>query len=92
MSKKQVIKKKKMPRLRTDEEAEAFLMQDLRPYLHSGNFVKVKFEFLPKDEKINLRLPAPLLLAIKERASKAEIPYQRYIRQIIENDLASHPR
>lgn len=87
MNKKPIVKKK-MPRLRTDEEAEAFLMQDLSPYLHKGNFVKVKFEFLPKDEQINLRLPASLLLAVKKRAKKEEIPYQRYIRQIIENDLS----
>lgn len=91
MNKKPIIKKK-MPRLKTDEEAEAFLMQDLSPYLHKGNFVKVKFEFLPKDEKINLRLPASLLVAVKERAKKAAMPYQRYIRRLIEHDLASQQK
>ncbi len=84
--------KKKVPHFKTDEEMEEFLEQDLSDYLHPENFVKVKFEFLPKDEQINLRLPAQLLSAVKKQAKKAKIPYQRYIRQIIENDLASHPR
>lgn len=87
MKKKPTIKKK-MPRLRTDEEAEAFLMQDLRPYLHKGNFVKVKFEFEPKSEKVNLRITPSLLKNIKKRAKKVGIPYQRYIRQILEHSLA----
>lgn len=85
MSKK--IRKKKMPRLRTDEEAEAFLMQDMRPYLHAGNLVKVQFEFEPKSEKVNLRITPSLLKTIKQRAKKANMPYQRYIRQVLEHSL-----
>lgn len=80
--------KKKIPHFKTEEEMEKFLEQDLSDYLHPGNFTKVKFEFLPKDEQINLRLPAQLLSAVKTQAKKAKIPYQRYIRQIIERDLA----
>lgn len=81
------IKKKKMPRLRTDEEAEAFLMQDLRPYLHKGNFSDIQFEFEPKSEKVNLRIAPSLLKNIKKRAKKARMPYQRYIRQVLERSL-----
>ena len=87
--KKKPIVKKKMPRLRTDEEAEAFLMQDLRPYLHKGNFSKIQFEFEPKSEKVNLRMTPSLLGSIKKRAKKANMPYQRYMRYILEHSLAS---
>lgn len=80
--------KKKVPHFKTDKEMEEFLEQDLSDYLHADNFVKVEFEFLPKDEQINLRLPAQLLSAVKKQAKKAKIPYQRYIRQIIERDLS----
>jgi hypothetical protein len=41
--------KKKMPVLRTDEEAEAFLERDdLSDYLHAGNFSPVRFIFTPE--------------------------------------------
>lgn len=86
--KKKSIPKKKMPRLRTDEEAEAFLMQDMRPYLHKGNLVKVTFEFEPKTEKVNVRMTPSLLKRLKQRAKKANMPYQRYMRQILEHALA----
>jgi predicted DNA binding CopG/RHH family protein len=48
MKKKSIAKK--MPRLRTDEEAEAFLMRDLSDYLHEGNFSSAKITFVPNSE------------------------------------------
>ena len=79
---------KKIPVFKTDEEAEAFLDQDLSDYLHPDNFIKVKFEFEPKSEKVNLRMAPSLLKSIKQRAKKINMPYQRYIRQILEHSLA----
>lgn len=81
------MEKKKMPKLLTDEDAEKFLEQDLSPYLHSGNLVKVNFEFEPKDENINLRVSSDLLAAVKAKAKIAKMPYQRYIRFVLEKDL-----
>jgi predicted DNA binding CopG/RHH family protein len=87
MKKKSGGIRKSIPPLRTDKEAEAFLEQDLSDYLHEGNFRPVTFEFLPKTEKVNLRIPSSLLSSIKKRALRAKMPYQRYIRHLLERDL-----
>ncbi len=44
----------------------------------------VRFEFQPKTERVNMRLPRPLLNAVKSPAKKAGMPYQRFIRQALE--------
>ena len=76
--------KKKLPDLRSDAEAEAFVAEgDLTDFDLSGMKL-VRFEFRPKDERINMRLPKSLLDAVKARAAIAGIPYQRFIRQALE--------
>jgi predicted DNA binding CopG/RHH family protein len=84
--------RKKFPALKTDEEAEAFLQQDLSDYLHAGNFAPYRFEFQPKDKSINLRIPGDLLTAVQADAKRQGIPYQRYIRQALERAVAAQPR
>jgi predicted DNA binding CopG/RHH family protein len=84
--KKKRGKPTRVPIMTTDEEAEAFLAQDLSN-LDYSQFKPVTFEFLPKTEKVNLRIPSSLLSAIKKRAQRAKIPYQRYIRHLLERDL-----
>ncbi|MGD9846644.1 MAG: CopG family antitoxin [Variibacter sp.] len=84
--------KKKFPVLKTDEEAEAFLEQDLTDYLHAENFKPVRFEFLPKEKSINLRLSEDLLTAVRARAKSQGIPYQRYIRQTLERAVTARKR
>jgi predicted DNA binding CopG/RHH family protein len=75
---------KKLPILKTDEEAEDFIENaDLSEYDLSG-FVPMKFEFVTKDERINMRLPSSLLAAVKAKAKAAGMPYQRYIRAVLE--------
>jgi predicted DNA binding CopG/RHH family protein len=84
---------KNVPSFRSDEEAEAFLDQDLTEYLDLGKFQRVGFEFLPKTKSVNLRMPEPLLDAIKARAKQAGLSYQRYIRQVLERSVvADEPR
>lgn len=73
----------KVPKLRTDEEAEAFLDQDLSN-LDFSQFKPVRFEFEKKTARVNMRLPQPLLEAVKKRASQRRIPYQRFIREALE--------
>lgn len=80
---------KHLPKLMSDEEAEAFLEQDLTDYIDLENFTAVRFEFLPKTEKINLRVSKPLLEAVKAKAEAEGISYQKYIRLVIERSLAS---
>ena len=80
------MKKKKVPRLKTDEEAEAFLAQDLSD-LDFSQFKPVRFEFRPKEKSINLRISEGLLKAVQTRAKREGIPYQRYIRQALERAI-----
>lgn len=82
------MKKLKMPHFKTDEELEAFIEQeDLSPYLHKGNFSQITFEFEPKTAKINLRVTPNLLASIKKKAKAAKLPYQRYIRHVLEREV-----
>ena len=78
---------RKVPILRTDEEAEAFLMQDLSD-LDFSLFKPMHFEFEKKEAQVNLRVPESLLDAVKVRAKKKGIPYTRYIRLLMEQDVS----
>jgi len=76
--------KKKIPRFETDEEAERFVeTADLTEY-DLSQFKPVRFEFEKKAARVNMRLPELLLEAIKERAKARGIPYQRFIREALE--------
>jgi len=82
--------KKKLPKLRSDREAEEFVAKaDLTEY-DLSDMKAVRFEFQPKSERVNMRLPKPLLKAVKASAAKAGVPYQRFIRQALE--AAVQPR
>ena len=80
--------KKKVPRLRTDRQAEAFLARDLSN-LDFSQFKPARFEFEKKDEQINMRVPKPLLAAVKARAKERGIPYTRLIRETLERAMAA---
>ena len=82
------MKKKKVPRLKTDKQAEAFLAQDLSE-LDFSQFKPVRFEFEKKDEQINMRVPRPLLAALKARAKARGIPYTRFIRETLERAMTA---
>ncbi len=84
---KKQLMRKKVPRLKTDEQAEAFLAQDLSK-LDFSEFKTVRFEFEKKDEQINMRVPKPLLAAVKARAKARGIPYTRFIRETLEQAVA----
>jgi predicted DNA binding CopG/RHH family protein len=50
----------------------------------------MQFEFQPKSERVNMRLPRSLLEAVKASAAKAGVPYQRFIRQTLEAAVQTH--
>jgi len=76
--------KKKLPRFRNDKEAEEFVDRaDLTEY-DLSEMRPVRFEFQPKSERVNMRLPRQLLDAVRSSAAKAGVPYQRFIRQALE--------
>ncbi|MGD0429965.1 MAG: BrnA antitoxin family protein [Acetobacteraceae bacterium] len=79
--------KRTIPTFKTDKEAEDFVAEaDLTDYDLSGGHV-VRFELRPKDKTISLRLPEPLLNAVRQQAEKAGMPYQRYIRMALEKAI-----
>lgn len=85
-------KVKKIPRLNSDEEAERFVEEaDLGEYDLSG-FTPARFEYEKKTARVNMRLPEPMLNAVKNKARERGIPYQRFIREAIERALDNRVR
>lgn len=80
--------KRKVPALKTDRQAEAFLTGDLSS-LDFSQFKAVRFEFDKKDDQINLRVPKAFLRAVKARAKERGIPYTRWIRETLAQAIAS---
>ncbi|MBR3371469.1 MAG: ribbon-helix-helix protein, CopG family [Rhodobacteraceae bacterium] len=75
-----------VPVLTTDKQAEDFLDQDLSD-LDFAQFKPMPFEALPKSALVTMRLPEPLIAALKARAKDRGIPYQRLIREALEQAL-----
>ena len=81
-------KLKTIPALTTDDAAERFVAEsDLTQYDLSG-FRPASFEFEKKAAQINMRVPEALLEAVKSRARAQGIPFTRYIRLLMEQDIA----
>jgi len=84
--------KKKLPRFRSDKEAGDFVEKaDLTEYDLSA-MRPIRFEFQPKSERVNMRLPRQLLDAVRASAARAGVPYQRFIRMAIESALDNAAR
>ena len=83
--------KKKVPHLKTDRQAEAFLAQDLSN-LDFSQFKPARFEFDKKDAQINVRVPKPLLAALKGRATARGIPTRDSFRETLERAIAAPKR
>lgn len=79
---------KKIPALTTDDAAERFVAEaDLTAFDLSG-FKPAQFEFEKKAAQINMRVPKPLLEAVKTKAQARGMPFTRYIRMLMERDVA----
>lgn len=82
---------KKIPSFKTDEEAEDFVSTgDLSSYDLSGAQL-IRFELKRKDKSVNLRLPEDLLAAVRSKAQRAGMPYQRFIRLALERAVNAEP-
>lgn len=77
---------KTVPKLTTDDAAEAFLATDLSD-LDFAQFKDIDWDVLPKTARVNMRLPDALFAAIKARAKAQGIPYQRLIREALEREI-----
>ncbi len=89
--KRKAAKPRKVPHFKTDEEAEAFMEQDLSG-LDFSQFKPVHFEILPKQKTVNLRMSEGLFDAVRENARREGVPYQRYIRHVLERAVSEHKR
>jgi predicted DNA binding CopG/RHH family protein len=84
--KKHVLKT--LPSLNSDQEAHDFVTHaDLSQYDLSG-FKPMRFEIAAKTASLNIRLPRYLLEAVKAKADGLGVPYSRYIRSVLEQDIA----
>ncbi len=84
--------KKRLPNLTSDRAAEAFVAEsDLSAFDLSGLRL-VRYELKPKDRAISVRLPDELLKAVRSRAKRAGIPYQRFIRMALEQAVQNGRR
>lgn len=63
--------KKKLPKPHSDEKAEEFVADADPTEYDLSEFRTVLFEFQPRSERVNMRLPKLLLDAVKASASKA---------------------
>jgi predicted DNA binding CopG/RHH family protein len=68
--------KRKVPIFKTDEEAEAFLEQDLSD-LDFSQFKPMRFEFKPKEKSLNLRISNGLLEAVRKNAKREVMQRKR---------------
>src|SRR5688572_18926804 len=75
---------KRVPRFRSDEEAERFLEQDLTDYIQRDAMPPVRFELKPKDTSISLRLSQHLLQEVRSAAEHEGVSYQKFIRHAVE--------
>jgi predicted DNA binding CopG/RHH family protein len=87
-----IIKRKaktraKLPRLKTDSQAEQFVANSDLTQFDLSAPKPTRFEFAPKEARINMRLPGELLSAVKRAAKRRGVPYQRFIRQTLEDAI-----
>jgi len=57
-----------------------------------SEFRPTRFEFERKSAQLNMRVPKPLLDAVKKRAKARGIPYTRFVREAMETALARPER
>ena len=77
----------KLPRLRSDGQAEQFVASSDLTQFNLSTLKPMQFEFAPKEARINMRLPGELLSAVKRAAKRRGVPYQRFIRQTLEEAI-----
>jgi predicted DNA binding CopG/RHH family protein len=83
--------KPRIPSFDSDEAAQHFVdTANLADYDLSGG-TPIQFEFETKAAHLNMRIPQPLLDAVKARAKAQGIPYARFIRRLLEQAV-NQPR
>jgi len=91
MKKDKEKKKLVLPKFKNeDEERDFWDRADLTDYFDKKDFVPVVFPNLkPTSASISLRIPGYLLMRLKERANRLDVPYQSLMKQYIARGIAS---
>jgi predicted DNA binding CopG/RHH family protein len=79
---------KPFPSFKTDEEAERFVDEAALSTYDLSGFAPMRFEFKAKTANASMRMPQALPDALKARAEREGVPYQRFIRQTLEQALS----
>lgn len=84
-------KKKIVPVFKSEDEERAFWARaDFTEYFDRSEFHSALFPNLkPTSASISLRIPGYLLMRLKERANKLDVPYQALMKQYIARGIAS---
>ena len=77
-----------MPSLKSDADAQQFVDTAVLSRFELSGFKPMRFEFEPKAAALNMRLPQNLLDAVKLKAKARGMPYTRYVRLLLESDVA----
>ncbi len=64
----------------------------LSSIIFSWQFTPMHFEIRPKEKSVNLRMSEALYDAVRETAKDEGVPYQRYIRHVLERAVSEHNR
>jgi predicted DNA binding CopG/RHH family protein len=80
---------RKLPTLKTDGQAAGFVERSDLTQFDLSSLKSTRFEFSPKEARINMRVPGQLLDAVKVAAKRRGVPYQRFIRQALEQALST---
>ena len=79
--------KRHLKKMKTDKSAENFLKKDLSLYIHPENFQLMRFELKPKKSNSNNQDVRRIIKALKTKAKKQGIHYQKLMRQALEKEL-----
>ena len=81
---------KKIPEFMSEEEEKAFWeTHDSSEYMDWSKAEPARFPNLKKSTKaISLRLPEDMLERLKSRANAMDIPYQSYIKMLLQKELS----
>ena len=84
-------KLKNIPEFKSEAEERAFWeIHDSNEYLDWDKAQTARFPNLKKSTKsISLRLPADMLEKLKTQANALDIPYQSYIKMLLQKELSA---
>jgi predicted DNA binding CopG/RHH family protein len=84
-------KLKKIPEFKNEQEERVFWEEnDSKEYIDWSSAKTVRFSNLKKSTKsISLRLPADMLEKLKTQANALDVPYQSYIKMLLQKELSA---